>query len=73
MFRVFSGGCTEAEHFHLGVRRRNGQVEVTLIRLIPDNCKGDFPQGTEIRFDYAKIGLDRDDVIRLCNPVRRAR
>ena len=72
MFQVFSGGCTETEHFHLGVSRRNGKAEVTLTRIVPDNCKGDFPDGTEIRFSYAKIGLDRNDVIRLCNPVRQA-
>ena len=72
VFRVFSGGCTETEHFHLDVRRRNGKAEVTLTRIVPDNCKGDFPDGTEIRFSYAKIGLDRNDVIRLCNPVRQA-
>jgi hypothetical protein len=69
VFRVFSGGCTETEHFHLDVRRRNGQAEVTLTRIVPDNCKGDFPDGTEIRFSYAKIDLDRNDVIRLRNPV----
>jgi hypothetical protein len=72
VFRVFSGGCTETEHFRLDVRRRNGKAEVTLTRLVPDNCKGDFTDGAEIRFSYAKIGLDRSDVIRLCNPVRQA-
>jgi len=72
VFRVFSGGCTETEHFHLDVRRRNSNAEVTLTRLVPDNCKGDFPDGAEIRFSYAKIGLERNDAIRLCNPVRQA-
>lgn len=71
VFRVASGGCTEVEHFHLGVSRRNGRAEVTLTRLVPDTCKGDFPEGTEITFDYAEISLARDDVIRLRNAVRR--
>ena len=71
VFCVVSGGCTETEHFKLDVRRRSGKAEVTLTRLVPDNCKGNFPDGTEIKFSYAKIGLDRNDVIRLCNPVRQ--
>jgi hypothetical protein len=70
LFRVSSGGCTIADHFRLGVKRRNGRVELTLTRLVPDICKGDFPNGTEIAFSYDAAGLDRTDVIRLLNPIR---
>jgi hypothetical protein len=69
-FRVYSGGCTQAEHFHVRVERRDGQAELTLIRLVPDNCKGHFPQGTEISFGYDTVGLDRTDAIRLVNPIQ---
>jgi len=69
VFRVHSGGCTEAKHFQLDVKRREGRAEITLTRLVPDNCKGEFPEGIEITFRYAAAGLDRADVIRLVNPI----
>jgi len=68
-FRVPTGGCTSAEDFNLSVARTNGQAQVTLTRLVPDNCKGEFPGGTEITFRYDAIGLDRSDAVRLMNRV----
>ena len=70
VFRVASGGCTEAKHFKVGVERRNGEAKVTLTRLVTDNCKGDFPDGAEIKLSYKSAGLDRTDVIKLVNPIR---
>jgi hypothetical protein len=68
-FRVHTGGCTLADHFRLHVERKGGCAEVSLLRLIPDTCKGDFPNGTEITFSYESAGLERDEVVRLTNPI----
>src|SRR5690348_8389879 len=50
--RVQTGGCTSARDFHVGVERSNGEAHVTLTRMEPDNCKGFFPEGTELSFNY---------------------
>src|SRR5688572_20101660 len=68
-FRVHTGGCTSADDFQLNVRRSNGQADVTLVRVTPDNCKGDFPEGTEITFSYNAAGLTHAEAVRLMNRV----
>jgi hypothetical protein len=67
--RVHTGGCTSAENFSLAVERLSGLAQVTLTRQVPDNCKGNFPEGTEITFSYDAAGLDRADAIRLTNQL----
>jgi hypothetical protein len=66
-FRVQTGGCTSAQNFQLGVQRSSGQAQLTLTRVVPDSCKGDFPEGTEITFSYDAAGIDRADAIQLMN------
>ena len=73
VFRVATGGCTEADDFKLRKTvnpKAAGTVKLTLIRLKPDRCKGYFPEGTKITFDRQKIGVPASAKIELKNPQR---
>ena len=70
-FQVATGGCTTSEDFDVGVRHVDGQAQVTLTRRVPDNCKGNFPEGEEIAISYEAAGLNRSEPVRLLNRVQR--
>ena len=73
VFRVATGGCTEADDFKLRKAvnpKAAGTVKLTLIRLKSDRCKGYFPEGTKITFDLQKIGIPASARIKLKNPQR---
>ena len=73
VFRVATGGCTEADDFKLRKEvnpKAAGTVKLTLIRLKPDSCKGYFPEGTKITFDRQKLGIPASAEIELKNPQR---
>ena len=42
---------------------------MTLVRVVPDNCKGDFPEGTEIAISYEAAGVQRAEQVQLMNRV----
>jgi hypothetical protein len=67
--RVSTGGCTTANDFNVNVDRSRGQAHVTLVRVVPDNCKGDFPEGTEIAFSYEAAGVQPAERVQLMNRV----
>ena len=66
--RVSTGGCTSANDFNVNVDRSGGQAQVT-VRVVPDNCKGDFPEGTEIAISYETAGVQRAEQVQLMNRV----
>lgn len=73
IFRVATGGCTQAEDFKLHKEvnpKAAGTVNLTLVRLKPDRCKGYFPKGTKITFDRRKLGIPASAKIELENPQR---
>ena len=68
-FRVPTGGCTSADDFTLAIDRSAGQAQVTLTRQTPDNCKGNFPEGTEITISRSAAGLGGAEAVRLMNQL----
>ena len=73
VFRVATGGCTEAEDFKLRQEvnpKAAGIVDLTLIRLKPDRCKGYVPEGAKITFDRQKLGIPASAKTKLKNPQR---
>jgi len=67
--RVDSNGCTSAADFAVELDG-DAPVEATLIRRSPDNCKALVPDGVELRWSYADLGLDAGQAVRMRNPVR---
>lgn len=67
--RVGTGGCTTASDFSVNVERVRGQANVTLTRVVPDNCKGHFPEGTEVAFSYEAAGVQPNERVQLMNRV----
>jgi hypothetical protein len=67
--RVATGGCTSANDFNFNVDRSGGRAQVTLVRVVPDNCKGNFPEGTEIAISYEAAGVQRAEQVQLMNRV----
>jgi hypothetical protein len=54
-FRVRSGGCTSKAHFGLEMVKRD-PLTVRLLRIRPDYCEANVPEGTKVSFTFAEIG-----------------
>ncbi len=54
-FQVSSGGCTSKSHFGLETLKMN-PLTVRLVRIRPDYCEADVPQGAKVIFTYAELG-----------------
>ncbi len=67
--RADSNGCTAEDDFAVAISE--GDVtDITLTRAAPDLCKALAPEGVELRWTYAELGLVTGDVVRVVNPVR---
>lgn len=66
--QVSSSGCTLPEHFRLLVTSVPNGKEITVIRVIPDRCRGFFPEGEEIQLSSNEIKLG--DRVFVANPMR---
>ncbi len=67
--RVDSNGCTQASDFEVAVADNN-PVEITLRRTSQDLCKALVPNGVELRWTYADLGLDAGTPARILNPLK---
>ena len=67
--RVDSNGCTQASDFEVAVADNN-PVEITLRRTSPDLCKALAPDGVELRWSYADLGLEPGTPARIMNPLK---
>ncbi|WP_312598181.1 hypothetical protein [Brevundimonas sp.] len=67
--RVDSNGCTQASDFEVAVAD-NTPVEITLRRTKQDLCKALVPNGVELRWTYADLGLDAGTPARILNPLK---
>ena len=67
--RVDSNGCTQASDFEVAVADNN-PVEITLRRTKQDLCKALVPDGVELRWTYADLGLDPGTAARILNPLK---
>lgn len=66
--QVDSNGCTTAEDFTVTAREVLGGKQLTIFRLIPDTCRGYFPQGREIKLTTDAVAFGEE--IFIANPVR---
>jgi len=67
--RVDSNGCTQASDFEVSVAD-NTPTEITLRRTKPDLCKALLPDGVELRWTYADLGLEPGAPARILNPLK---
>lgn len=67
--RVDSNGCTQASDFEVSVAD-NTPVEITLRRTKQDLCKALLPDGVELRWTYADLGLEPGTPARILNPLK---
>ena len=64
-----SNGCTDASSFSVEVSEGDGPTGVTLTRQKPDLCKALVPDGVELRWTYAELGLKSGAAVNVANPV----
>lgn len=67
--RVDSNGCTQASDFEVLVSD-GAPAEITLRRTKPDLCKALAPDGVEVRWTYADLGLEPGTPARIMNPLK---
>jgi hypothetical protein len=69
---VPTGGCTEKRDIQFTVEKIAPDVaSIRFTRLVPDDCKGSFPEGQPLSYNWAELGLTPHVAIRFVNPVRR--
>jgi hypothetical protein len=69
IFRVATGGCTTADDFRVDVELvESGPVAISLHRLRADTCKAFIPEGVEIRFERAELGIPAGRPLVIRNP-----
>ena len=70
VFQVYNGGCTQKDEFFVEVKRDNShESNVTLYRKKLDRCKAFFPYGLKIEFSYESLGIRRNEVFKISNPI----
>jgi hypothetical protein len=67
--RVDSNGCTQASDFEVSVEGE-APAKITLRRTKADMCKALAPDGVELRWTYADLGLEPGTPVRIVNPLR---
>ena len=67
--RVDSNGCTQASDFEVSVDDHS-PAKITLRRLKPDMCKALVPDGVDLRWTYADLGLEPGTPARILNPLK---
>lgn len=69
VIRVDSNGCTQASDFELAVAD-GSPADITLKRTREDVCKALVPDGVELRWTYADLGLEPGTPTRIINPLK---
>jgi hypothetical protein len=67
--QVASNGCTDGTSFAVQISEDSGPAHVSLTRERPDNCKALLPEGVELRWTYAELGLETGRTVVVDNPV----
>lgn len=71
--RVYTGGCTEKEHFVWKItpdQPKGAPTELTLYRTTKDRCYANIPEGLVIRFNYKELGVTAKDSFTIGNPIQ---
>lgn len=70
--RVASNGCTDKDYFDVDVDREgDSRFTVEFDRTREDHCRAYFPDGVELVWSYAELGLPLDAKVSIANPVGR--
>lgn len=70
--RVASNGCTNEDAFDVDVdRRSSSRYAVSFDRISADNCRALLPDGVELFFTRAELGVPDDASIVIRNSVGR--
>ena len=73
-FQVPTGGCTSKSSLQVRLQATNpGPVEIELVRVVPDECKGLFPEGINVVFTWTELGAARDRGAKILNPFSAQR
>lgn len=67
--RVDSNGCTSAANFEVRLVG-DRPAALTLKRVRPDPCRALVPEGVEVSWTYAELGLEPGTSVRLMNAIR---
>ena len=71
-FVVTSNGCTDESYFDVDVEpRSNRAYRVSIDRIRADTCEAIVPDGVEVRYDLAALGIPDDASVTVSNPIRR--
>lgn len=69
--RVESNGCTDASHFAVDLTPAgDGWTEVALRRTAQDLCKALVPDGVDVSWTLAELGVEPGTQARLINPTK---
>jgi enhancing lycopene biosynthesis protein 2 len=69
--RVESNGCTDATHFAVDLTPGgDGWTDVALRRTAQDLCKALVPDGVEVSWTLAELGVEPGTQARLINPTK---
>lgn len=67
-----SNGCTQKEHFQPTVRGRGeDRFDVGFRRTTQDNCKALMPEGRQMTWSFAELGIPPNARVMILNPVGR--
>ncbi len=70
VIRAKSNGCTNAESFDPVVERRgDNRFDVKFVRTREDYCRALLPEGVELRYARADLGLPHDATITIENAI----
>ena len=68
VFQVFSNGCTTKDDFQVEVME-SIPLQLRLVRLEEDPCRAVKPLGKLVRFSYRELGIQREETLRVVNPL----
>lgn len=72
-FQVYSGGCTCRKSFDFikNFSADQNDVYLTLVRVSPDHCKANLPEGTVVWYSFEDLGIDSERNLHIENPSTR--
>jgi hypothetical protein len=70
--RVFTGGCTSKDSFNINVIKGFTGIPpyiIEIYRIVPDHCRGFFPEGIELDFELKELGIESFATFTLQNKI----
>jgi hypothetical protein len=68
VLQVFTGGCTNKNSFVINTRKNIDTLEVTFLRVIPDNCEAYLPNGRFLLYELEELGIQSGQTVKIMNP-----